>query len=477
MVFRPPHARRTLGRYLVVAVSLALCLSAVPGALATARAQSVPTASAGAHALELVSARDQTDRQVDGQADRQTQGATVQAARVGRYQPKTGVLTIDPRSSSKRRILNHILDCINSTRAGQTIRIISWNVASPSFVRELLQANERGVSVRLLMAKEKALEQPSSGDFWRLRRGLRHRSRTHPQPDRLKSWARYCEFSCRGNRGIAHSKFFVFSRVGKVKNVVISTSANATEVSVNAQWNDAYTLTGNVKIYEGFLEIFRESARDKPVAKGFRTFRSKFTSAYFFPWKGHQARGDRVMSELKRIRCSGATGGTGIGGHTSIRIAMDAILDDRGIMIAKKLRSMYESGCNIKIVYALLGGQVKWYTQHTSRGPIPIRHIVSDFDDDGVYDRYLHSKVLSVSGVYGRDTSARVAWQGSENWSGLAKLSDEQGMKVWRGGAQKNYDAWIDWLFAHPPVVVTPTIRAARARGVDPYRIIKANLD
>ncbi len=105
MVFRPPHARRTLGRYLVVAVSLALCLSAVPGALATARAQSVPTASAGAHALELVSARDQTYRQVHGQSDRQTQGATVQAARVGRYQPKTGVLTIDPRSSSKRPML------------------------------------------------------------------------------------------------------------------------------------------------------------------------------------------------------------------------------------------------------------------------------------------------------------------------------------------------------------------------------------
>ena len=52
-------------------------------------------------------------------------------------------------------------------------------------------------------------------------------------------------------------------------------------------------------------------------------------------------------------------------------------------------------------------------------GPVPLRQIVGDLDEDGIYDRYIHSKVMAVSGWY-RRTERPVAWQGSENWSGLA---------------------------------------------------------
>ena len=391
-----------------------------------------------------------------------------------RYTPKTGVLTNNPLGDSRKRIMNHILKSIRNTHQGQKIRIISWNVASREFVTVLTKAHQRGVSVRLLMSQTKADEQPRDGDYWRLKRALRQPNGT---PKKLRSWARGCDRSCRGRRGIAHSKLFIFSKVHKARRVVMSTSANATDVAVYRQWNDLYTQVGNRQIYRGFMEIFRQSAKDRPVSRGYREFHGRDVTGYAYPWKGRDARGDRVMKELKRITCPGAKGGTGINGKTRIRIAQDAIIDQRGIDIAKILRHKHESGCNIRIVYALMGRQVRSILNNTSRGPVPHRQIVQDWDLDGIYDRYLHSKSMAVSGWYRKDRSARVAWQGSENWSGLAKLSDEQGFQIRRGGAEGTYARWVDWLFENPPPMArSTTLRVARARGVDPYALIKEEL-
>lgn len=391
-----------------------------------------------------------------------------------RYTPRMGVIITNPLGDSRKRIMNHILKSIRNTPKGHKIRIISWNVASREFVTVLTKAHQRGVSVRLLMSQAKADEQPRDGDYWRLKRALR---KSNGNPKKLRSWARGCDRSCRGKRGIAHSKLFIFSKVHKARRVVMSTSANATDVAIYRQWNDLYTHVGNRKVYRGFMDIFRESAKDRPVKRGYREFQARDVTGYSYPWKGGHARGDRVIKELKRITCPGARGGTGINGKSRIRIAQDAIIDQRGIDIARILRHKWQSGCNIKIVYALMGRRVRTILNNTTRGPVPHRQIVQDWDLDGVYDRYLHSKVMAVSGRYRKDRSARVAWQGSENWSGLAKLSDEQGFQIRRGGAEGKYARWVDWLYENPPPRSrSTTLRLARARGVDPYALIKEEL-
>jgi hypothetical protein len=391
------------------------------------------------------------------------------------YTPRTGVIHTDPRQADKRKLLEHIIKSIGSTRRRGHIRIISWNIASRGFVDKVIAAHKRGVSVRLLMAKGKA---EGNADYLRLRKALRaKRPRGNRLPDRYRSWIRVCEQSCRGKRGIAHSKLFLFSKVGRARRVVMSTSANATEVAVNYQWNDLYTVTGSKSIYKGFVDAFLESSKDKPVKRGYREYHGKEVMGYIYPWKGANARGDRVMTELRRITCVGARGGTGVNGRTRIRIAQDAIIDQRGIEIGKILRTKWENGCNIRIVFALMGSQVRGILRHTSRGPVPMQQIVSDFDDDGIYDRYLHSKSMTVSGWYRKDRSARVAWQGSENWSGLAKLSDEQGFRIHRGGAEGVYARWVDYLFFNPPPPPPKeTLARARAAGLDPYALIKEEL-
>ncbi len=159
-------------------------------------------------------------------------------------------------SADRRRLLEHIIKSIGGTRRKQHIRIISWNVTSHGFVDKLIAAHRRGVSVRVLMSDGKALD---NGEL--LAAQAEPAARSVPARrgcgKKYKSWARTCEGSCRGARGIAHSKLFIFSKAGKARRVVMSTSANATEVSVNYQWNDLYTQVGNRKIYRGFVQCLQ----------------------------------------------------------------------------------------------------------------------------------------------------------------------------------------------------------------------------
>ena len=72
---------------------------------------------------------------------------------------------------------------------------------------------------------------------------------------------------------------------------------------------------------------------------------------------------------------------------------------------------------------------------------------MQDRDGDGAYDVYLHMKAMAISGHYDGKRDARVVYQGSENWSGLAKLSDEQGLIIERDGVERAYGARINKLF------------------------------
>ena len=78
----------------------------------------------------------------------------------------------------------------------------------------------------------------------------------------------------------------------------MSSSANATEVAVQYQWNDLFTMVGSKPIYGGFMRAFAESARDRPVRRAYRTFGASDVTGYVYPARGKYAKGDRVKKEL-----------------------------------------------------------------------------------------------------------------------------------------------------------------------------------
>ena len=427
-----------------------------------------------------------------------------------RYFVPPGVRTNNPLGDreARRRILGHLLHTVNSVPGGQKIRFATWNMRSDALTNALIAAHRRGVSVRVIIDRLNANPTNPNTGFERLTNALKFGQKSRPQS--MKSFTRRCVSACRAPRGIAHVKFYLFSKVRTGKNksvgdVVMYGSANATDLAAYAQWNDIYTLRGQGAVYREFEHVFRQMQRDRKVAQPYETYEHGNFTEYFYPYLGEGTEKDPLMQVLNRIVCKGATGGTGTKGFTKIRIAQTSMWGERGITIAKRLATMWNRGCDIKMVYAVLGNEVLSQLRRANRGGVPIRQIAQDPNRDGIYDRYLHMKNMAVSGVYAGVTNANVSWNGSANWTSVALASDEVVARIYSPKVRRQYSRWVDYLFSHPPVfscnpicggpVNRGTLLAeggdlsaiggwdqqnvlsrARQRGVDPYAKMRSEL-
>ena len=195
------------------------------------------------------------------------------------------------------------------------------------------------------------------------------------------------------------------------------------------------------------------------------------------------------------VRCTGATNGTGINGHTKVRIAQTATYGQRGINLANRLATMQRHGCNIRVVYAMFGGKA---VKILRGAHVPLTHLAYDINCDGIYDRYLHMKSMTVSGVYGANTHARITWNGSANWTPVSLASDEVVSRIEKGTTTAKYANWIDYLSTHVPASWLPghctttgtvgtdgapiplgdrgVMARARLLKVDPYALMRKDL-
>lgn len=375
------------------------------------------------------------------------------------FHPAPGATFNDPYNRGPYHataIRTKAIRSINSAPRGSLIRVAMFNFRSPSYTNALVRAHQRGVQIQFIMFAGNDTKAQGNPDPGILRREFRKGNAKLPAAKR--SWFRECQGSCRGWGGIVHLKFFTFSQVGTSANspkwVVMYGSNNATDVAVHQQWNDWYTFTRQQNIYDDFGKIFTQAARDKGMYSAYRKFsfpdaKPGPTTISFYPYTGAQAKkqGDPVLAELNQIRCTGSTV-KGSGGHTRIRIAQDAISQARGLTIAKRLATMKRRGCDIKIVYTLMGGNVK---QILSAAHIPMVHYAYYNVDQGEYTMYLHAKDMTVEGVYGGQTNAFVTFNGTANWTPLPLHSDEIVGEIHDRATTVAYTNWINWLLGHRP--------------------------
>ncbi|HET7066515.1 MAG TPA: phospholipase D-like domain-containing protein [Nocardioides sp.] len=402
------------------------------------------------------------------------------------YNPTRGATFNNPYGGSvaAHKIVRKIVKTVDSVRTGHKIRIASWNFRSNAIANALIRAHRRGVSVRVIMDygnwNPDVSNQIARRTHAALAQGDKHRSPS------MTSWLKRCRGACRGHHGIAHTKFYVFDKVQKTKDVLIYGSANATELAATIQWNDVYTVTGSEKKYNEFIKVFNQMKHDRAVKQGFLHYQHGRMGLDFYPYRGADTEKDPVLSVLNDVRCNGTTRHTGIRGHTKIRIAQTATYGDRGLALAKRLATMQKRGCNIRLVYAMFGRKV---LQVLRQAQVPLTHLAYDSDCNGIYDRYVHMKSMTISGVYAGNTHARYTWNGSANWTPVSLASDEVVGILQKGSATRKYSNWIDYLFTHVPAswesqhcttIGTITDRSvvtrARALKVDPYALIRKDL-
>jgi hypothetical protein len=105
---------------------------------------------------------------------------------------------------------------------------------------------------------------------------------------------------------------------------------------------------------------------------------------------------------------------------------MYAWYQTRGQWLAKRVRQLWNQGCQIQIVFAISSNPVKTILYSPSgRGRIPMRQILlTNTKHVPIY--YLHDKWVTITGNYGGVPNNSISFQGSFNFSDLGFASDEQ---------------------------------------------------
>ncbi|WP_027860656.1 phospholipase D-like domain-containing protein [Marmoricola sp. URHB0036] len=366
---------------------------------------------------------------------------------------------------TKFAIRNRVLMTINSTWGARrlpnglsspsagTIRIATWSFKDWTIARALVAAKARGVSVQVVAAKARNAPNPE-WRFLKKKLGTRLARAGHPETVNQVSFARECRGACRGRGGTPHAKYFLFTNVGPyhVKNTVIQTSMNLTKMGYEGQWNQA-EVTHDPAVYGDFNTIYAQTRVGVPVAAPHRLWDRGVYTDEFFPFHANPST-DPVMRTLAPVRCTGAQVGTP-GGRTRIRIINYSIYGDRGVWIAKRLRQLWNQGCDIKMIYAVSSRPVVSILRNGSgRGPIPLRQSVITNSKREIV-KYNHSKWFTIMGRYGNDTKAYVTMSGSANFSLFAFTGDEQVQTIKSAGQvfrhNNNFNATWRQKTSHSP--------------------------
>lgn len=431
-------------------------------------------------------------------------GASPASATKDNFIPSGGPTFNDPYGSPAqvRAIISELNRTIDSVPKGGKIRVASWNLRSHNIGAALIRAHRRGVSVQVVMDRHNWNPNNPNVDAQRVAQAFKGK-KNKKRKKGMKSWVKRCKGSCRGTSGIAHSKFFLFDKVrgkknkktGKrnvAKHVMMYGSYNATELGATIQWNDQFTFKGQKKRYQLFNKVFKQMSRDKPLKQGFQKFNNAKGATHFYPHTGKGTKGDPVMKIFNKVRCTGANT---TNGRTRIRIAQTAMHGDRGLRLARRIAQLHNQGCDIRVVYAMFGTRVVGILRTAG---VPLTHLAWDSNEDGIYDRYLHAKSMTIVGHYNGKPGARVTWNGSANWTQTAINSDEVVGVIRRPKVTRKYSRWINKLYvSRPPEWSVPSaVRRSlaggvtvgsdrdhlvveerlRERGIDPYQLIKQEM-
>jgi len=361
---------------------------------------------------------------------------TATAGGAAAWEPDPGAHFNNPWGSkaAKARLVTTFVRAVNHVPRGSTVRVATYSNDRKDIADALINADKRGVNVQVLL-----------NDNWTSYQTKRIQKRLGSDI-RKPSFLKICNSSCRGQKkkGNLHSKFYLFSRTGTARFVTMMGSANLTGFGVKNQWNDMYTVKNHRGMYDKYSKIFNEMKLDHAARHPYRSY--ALNGAYdvnFYPRFNTDRSNDPVMGRLAKVRCTGASGPTGVGNKTMIRIAMYGWNGTRGRYLANKIASLSRHGCDIRVLHSDGGGYV---VRHLRANGVLVRTASYDRSKNDVIDLYTHQKYMILSGVW-KSKAAWHVWTGSQNWSDRALNGDEVTMHIPRRGAFYDYRRNFDYIW------------------------------
>lgn len=351
------------------------------------------------------------------------------------FTPHTGATFNRPigSASQQRRIFHKVNKTIDAVPHGGYIRIAVFSFTEKKTADALLRARARGVKVRIIFDDHKIYPQEA-----RLRRALGKNTRAG-------SYVLYCHHACRGKAGDMHDKIFLFSRAGRASHVSMVGSNNMTSFNATRQWADMYTIANNRAMFLTYRDLFSRLkagwAKERAATPStfYRVGHGRYRAS-FFPNPGVSRQADPVMRTLEGVSCTGARQHTGINGRTLVRISMHAWYGPRGVALANKVVALRRAGCGVQVIPGeTMGTKIRAALKGAKVGFPKVRHP----------RQRTHEKVLQVSGHFGGDTSARLVFTGSHNWSSRGLDCDDNILRIDSPAAYSQYARNFRYIWHH----------------------------
>ena len=380
-------------------------------------------------------------------------------------------------------IERHVLRAIRNTPKGEKITISAYSLDRQVFADELIRAKRRGVKVKVLLNDHLV---PNAQV--RIQRVLGNNTKK-------SSFLKRCVSGCRADENEynnLHSKFYLFSRTGRNRNVVMLGSYNMTLNAVRWQWNDLWTTVGKRTLYDQFTSLFNDMRPDWDKRRATYSFcdgglvcpagdLQKYHNVVF-P-RHTTSNKDVILDLLNNVQCV-YTDAAGAQRRTLLRLSMHTMRGNRGNYIAEKLRNLYAQGCNLRVNYGLMGYHTKQRIgAPTSRGRVPLRSTGFNLRDDvptgdpeiddmpESIERYTHHKYFVLRGSYKGVVDSHIVWTGSTNWSSLGTPQDEILFTIHGRGVVRDYLANFNLMWKKPYSRDAYTTTYSSWRTVDGRRV------
>ena len=185
-----------------------------------------------------------------------------------------------------------------------------------------------------------------------------------------RSYAKTCMQSCRGERGAAHAKFYLFSqdRQGRERR----------DVRLGQPDGRGCRQPVERHVHLGRQPRTSTSSRPGSTRRCGRTRRCRSSScssrAARTCWASPRCSAPAAAPPTRSRTCSAGSPAPEPTktkhGRTIIRAAPDVMRNERGMAIAQRLRELWAQGCDVRIAYTVMGIDVfRFLGQATARGP------------------------------------------------------------------------------------------------------------
>ena len=418
-------------------------------ALAATLGSTAPTAQAAPVVSAAPAAAPLAQPAAQAQANGQAQGKK----KPKRWKAYDGAFFNNPHIPSQRyRIERRLLDTLRHVPRGETVRIGLYSFDRIPVANAIVAAHRRGVNIQMLL-----------NDHWE-NRAMQMVRASLGTNRHAKSFIYKCKSGCRTQvdqyRNL-HSKFYMFTKAGKSKDVLVIGSHNFTLNADRHQWNDAYFMSGNKVLFDQFTGVFKDMKKDYSKTRPAMHFCGVPTGEFcddsvdqytnwVFP-KRSTKRSDIVLNMLNKIQCL-TSDGAGGQVRTKLALSMHTMRGARGNYLASAIRQKWAEGCDFRVSYGLIGYQTKRILgAATARGRIPLRSTGLDYnpnddfdlngdgDDDVILTYYTHQKYFVVQGTYNGRPDTNMVLTGSSNWASLGTAQDELFFTILGAGNAKRY--------------------------------------